>query len=59
MHRPTVLPLPGFVVKLVFGEMGEEMLLGGQRVVPERLVDARVPFAHPEIEGALAHVLAR
>jgi len=46
-------------VKLVFGEMGEEMLLGGQRVVPERLVDARVPFAHPEIEGALAHVLAR
>ena len=59
LHRPTVLPLPGFVVKLVFGEMGEEMLLGGQRVVPERLVDARFPFAHPEIEGALAHVLAR
>ena len=57
LHRPTVLPLPGFGVKLAFGEMGEEMLLGGQRVLPARLQDAGFPFAHPEIEGALAHVL--
>ncbi len=57
LHRPTIFPLPGFAVKLAFGEMGEEMLLGGQRALPERLQDARFPFEHPELEGALAHVL--
>lgn len=58
LHRPTVLPLPGFAVKLVWGEMGEEMLLGGQRVVAERLPEAGFTFAHPEIRAALEHVLA-
>jgi uncharacterized protein len=58
LHRPTVLPLPGFAVKLVWGQMGEEMLLGGQRVVPERLPEAGFTFAHPEIRAALEHVLA-
>jgi uncharacterized protein (TIGR01777 family) len=59
LRRPTVLPLPGVAVKLAFGEMGEQMLLGGQRVLPVRLQEALFPFAQPEIEGALAHVLAR
>ena len=59
LHRPTVFPLPGFAVKLAFGEMGEEMLLGGQRVLPRALADAGFPFAHPEIGDALAHVLSR
>jgi uncharacterized protein (TIGR01777 family) len=57
LHRPTVFPLPGFAVKLAFGEMGEQMLLGGQRVLPERLVAAGFPFAYPEIEAAFAHVV--
>jgi uncharacterized protein (TIGR01777 family) len=57
LHRPTVFPLPGFAVKLAFGEMGEEMLLGGQRVVPERLTEAGFAFAHPDVRGALEHVL--
>ena len=59
LHRPTIFPLPGFAVKLAFGEMGEEMLLGGQRALPERLQDACFPFAYPEIEGALAHVVSQ
>ena len=53
LHRPTVFPLPGFAVRLAFGEMGEEMLLGGQRALPARLPDAGFPFAYPEIGGAL------
>ena len=40
LHRPTIFPLPGFAVKLAFGEIGEEMLLGGQRALPERLTEA-------------------
>jgi uncharacterized protein len=57
LHRPTVFPLPGVAVKLVWGEMGEEILLGGQRVIPQRLTEAGFAYAHPEIEGALQHVL--
>jgi len=57
LHRPTAFPLPGFAVKLAFGEMGEEMLLGGQRVVPERLTETGFAFAHPDVRGALEHVL--
>ena len=59
LHRPTIFPLPGVAVKLAFGEMGEEMLLGGQRALPKRLQDASFPFSHPEIGGALAHVLSQ
>ena len=55
LHRPTIFPLPGFAVKLAFGEMGEEMLLGGQRALPERLTKARgVAVAHPDLRGALS-----
>ena len=58
LHRPTVFPVPGFVIRLLWGEMGEEMLLGGQRVIPERLPGAGFTLAHPEIDEALVHVLA-
>jgi uncharacterized protein len=58
LHRPTVFPLPAFAVKLVWDEMGEEMLLGGQRVVPERLTEAGFTFAYQELRAALEHVLA-
>lgn len=57
LHRPTVFPLPGTAVKLVWGEMGAEMLLGGQRAVPERLLGESFTFAYPELRPALEHVL--
>jgi uncharacterized protein (TIGR01777 family) len=53
LHRPTVLPLPAFAVRAAFGEMGEEMLLGSRRAVPERLTQAGFSFAHPELEPFL------
>ena len=57
LRRPTILPLPAPAVRLAFGEMGENLLLGGQRAVPERLLAEGFTFAFPEIERALAHVL--
>ena len=59
LHRPTVVPLPGVAVRLAFGEMGKEMLLGGQRALPARLADAGFPFAYPEIGDALEHALKK
>lgn len=57
MGRPTILPLPAFVVKAVFGEMGEEMLLGGNRVLPKKLLNSGFEFNHPKIEDALTSAI--
>jgi uncharacterized protein (TIGR01777 family) len=57
LHRPTVMLAPAFGVRLVFGDFGKD-LLGGQRVVPRRLLDEGFTFAHPEFEPALRDTLA-
>ena len=48
---------PAFGVRWVFGDFGKD-LLGGQRVVPRRLLDAGFAFAHPTFEPALRETLA-
>jgi hypothetical protein len=57
LHRPTVFPLPTPVVKAMFGEMGEEMLLGGQRTEPAALTSAGFTFARPDLDSGLAGAL--
>jgi uncharacterized protein (TIGR01777 family) len=59
LHRPTIAPLPAFVVKLLLGEMGDELLLASTRVVPNRLQETGYQFRCPTLEGALRHVLGR
>ncbi|SHF18709.1 TIGR01777 family oxidoreductase [Desulforamulus putei] len=46
--------LPGFVARTLLGEMADELLLNGQRVVPKRLIEMQVPFKYPDIASALA-----
>jgi uncharacterized protein (TIGR01777 family) len=58
LRRPAVLPVPRFVLALLFGEMGE-VLLQGQRAVPHRLLAAGHRFRYPELDGALAALLRR
>jgi len=53
LFRPTILPLPEFIVKLAFGEMGEEMLLGGVKAAPTKLLQSGFKFQHETIETAL------
>jgi uncharacterized protein (TIGR01777 family) len=59
LGRPTVLPVPAFAVRLAFGEMADAILLSSTRVVPARLQEAGYQFQHPELEGALKHVLKK
>ncbi len=54
LRRPAVLPLPGFVVRAAFGEMGEELLLSGQAVLPARLQTLGFRWRAPALEQALA-----
>lgn len=58
LRRPAVLPLPAFAVRAVFGQMGVEMLLGGQRVAPRVLEERGFAFGQPTLDAALAHELA-
>ena len=57
LHRPALLPTPAFALRLLLGEMADEMLLGGQRVVPERVAAEGFVFQYPTLEGALRHAL--
>jgi uncharacterized protein len=57
LSRPTIFPVPAFVAKLAFGQMGEEVLLGSQRVEPARLVTSGYPFQYSELRSALEAIL--
>ena len=59
LHRPTVLPAPAFALKAAFGEMADEALLQGQRVLPKRLLEAGFTFAYPDLDSALLRALER
>ncbi|MGB3667766.1 MAG: TIGR01777 family oxidoreductase [Bermanella sp.] len=54
LNRPTIFPMPGFVVKTLFGEMGDLLLLGSNRVLPKVLENHGFKFTHPDIGSALA-----
>lgn len=59
LHRPTALPVPRAGLRLLLGgEMAEELLLGGQRVLPTRLLGSGYAFRAPELGTALELVLA-
>jgi uncharacterized protein len=59
LARPTIFPMPAFAARAAFGQMGQELLLGSQRVAPLRLLSTGYTFKFPELETALRHVLAR
>ena len=54
---PTIIPMPAFAVRLVFGEMGEELLLASTRMEPARLLSAGYQFRFPQLEGVLRQLL--
>ena len=57
LNRPTIIPVPAFGIKFLFGEMGETLLLQGARVVPEKLENAGFEFKFAELETALKYIL--
>lgn len=59
LKRPTILPMPAFAVNLLFGEMGQDLLLAGTRVEPKRLKATGYRFQYPDLEAALQNSLSR
>ena len=57
LGRKALLPVPGVALKLLLGEMAEQLLLGSQRALPEKLGALGFVFRYPQLEQALAAVL--
>jgi uncharacterized protein len=58
LHRPAAATVPAFALRLMYGEMADALLLAGQRVVPQRLLDAGFRFRYPTLDAALRAELA-
>lgn len=57
LRRPAIFPVPAFVVKLAFGEMGETVLLASQRVEPTKLITRRHQFRFSDLRSSLQNTL--
>ncbi len=56
LHRPAILPMPPFMLRLLLGQVAE-ILTTGQRVIPAKALSLGYQFKFPNIEGALANLL--
>jgi len=57
LRRPAFCRVPAVVIRLVLGEMGRELLLSSVRAVPAKLRASGFECGHPDLEGAIRHVL--
>jgi uncharacterized protein (TIGR01777 family) len=58
LGRVTVIPMPTFLAKLLFGEMADELLLTSCRAEPVELRRSGYPFKHPKLEQALSYLIS-
>ena len=56
LHKPSFIPAPGFMIKLVLGEFGS-VILEGQKVIPRKLLESGFVFEYPTIERALQGIV--
>jgi len=59
LSRPAIFPMPAFAARLAFGQMGEELLLGSQRVEPAKLMASGYVFQKPDLRLALEQILKK
>jgi len=57
MNRPYLFSLPSWFIKLVFGEMGDNLLLKGQRVIPQKLLDSGFSFKYSKLDKAIENLI--
>jgi len=57
LHRPVIMPAPAWPLRLALGAFADELLLGGQRVVPQAALASGFSFAYPDIDLALRAIV--
>lgn len=53
LHKPSFFPTPGWLLKLIYGDMAKELLLQGQHVLPMKLLNEGFEFQFPTLGEAL------
>jgi NAD dependent epimerase/dehydratase family enzyme len=59
LGRPAVMPVPAWPLRLALGAFAEELLLGGQRVLPVAAAASGFRFRYPDIDTALGVITGR
>ena len=59
LHRPALLRLPEWLLRLVAGDLAKELLIGGQRVIPDKADVSGFVFRHVTLASALTTFKAR
>ena len=57
-RRPAFMPMPAFALRLL-GDLADELLLGGQQVLPDKALESGFQFRHETLRSALAAMLPR
>ncbi len=57
LHRPTFIPVPSFIIKMLFGE-GSTVLLDSKEAYPKALLEKGFVFQYPDLESSLKKILA-
>ncbi len=59
LHRPSSIQVPACILKCMLGEMAEPLLLQGQKIIPQKIIDTGFKFRFPKLEDALRDLLAQ
>ena len=57
LQRPTIIKIPGLLLKILMGKMAEETILTSQKVLPTRLASAGYPFKHAGLKKSISSIL--
>jgi uncharacterized protein (TIGR01777 family) len=57
LKRPAILPVPSTIIKLAFGQMGQEIPLASTLARPDQLVKTGFTFSHPTLDTALNYLI--
>jgi len=57
LHRPAIMRIPAFFLRKALGQFADELLLGGQRVVPEKALAAGFVFRHATLDRAFTAII--
>ena len=59
LNRPALLPMPAMLLRLLFGEMADALLLASQRVMPERILQSGFSFEYPRLQTAFEKIFGK
>jgi len=57
IHLPTILRIPSIAIKIIYGEMGDNLISNGQRAIPKRLMAEGFKYTYPTMDKAVKKIL--